>query len=150
MSAVDVAMPRAKLGEGFRAHKYLDPRGFETIGYGFNIDAGISPFAAAALLRAQLTEREQLLSACWWAHALDDVRMSVVIEISFNVGLSGLLHFPKMLAAIGAKNWDAAHAECLDSDAARELPARYNVLAEILRTGVIDGHVPTLTASAVV
>lgn len=136
MSAVDLAVSRAKPSERYMAHKYLDPRGFESIAYGFNIDAGISEFAACALLTAQVQERADALTTFWWAKGLDDPRMSVVVEIAFNAGLAGLLHFPKMLAALGAKNWQAAHDECLDSDAARELPARYNVLAEILLTGV--------------
>jgi lysozyme len=136
VNAVDIALGRLKVDEGFRAAAYRDTVGKLTIGYGFCVDAGISQFAAAALLAAQAQERAQALAGFWWAQGLDDARMSVVIEIAFNDGTAGLLHFPKMLAAIGAKNWQAAHDECLDSDAARELPARYKLLAQILLTGV--------------
>jgi len=136
MNAIDIAEARAEPSEGFRSHKYLDTRGKETIGIGFNIDAGISLRAARALYREQMAERADALAGFWWAKGLDDPRMSVVIEIAFNGGVEGLLHFPKMLAAIGAKNWQAAHDECLDSDAARELPSRYNPLAKILLTGI--------------
>src|SRR5258706_2599078 len=120
MTAVDIAVAREKPSEAFRAKKYLDTKGNETIGYGFNIDAGISEYAAAALLTAQTQERADALEGFWWAKGLDDARMSVVIEVAFNGGLSCLLHFPKMLAAIGAKDWKTAHDELLDSDAARE------------------------------
>ena len=133
--AIDIAEARAEPSEGFRSMKYLDTRGKESIGIGFNIDAGISLRAARALFREQLAERADALAGFWWAQGLDDARMSVVIEIAFNDGLAGLLHFPKMLAGIGAKNWQAAHDECLDSDAARALPARYKFLAQILLTG---------------
>lgn len=136
MSAVDLAIPRLKVDEGFRAAKYVDTAGRLTIGYGFNVDAGISQFAAAALLQAQAQERASALAGFWWAQGLDDVRMSVVIEVAFNDGLNGLLHFPKMLAAIGAKDWATAKAELLDSDAARELPARYAALAQIMLSGM--------------
>lgn len=136
MSALDLAEPRTELAEGFRPRKYLDTKGNETIGFGFNIDAGISTIAARALLRAQLGECAQAVSTYWWAHSLDDARLSVVIEVAFNAGILGLLHFPKMLAALGAQNWQAAHDELLDSDAARELPARYSALAQILLTGI--------------
>jgi lysozyme len=135
MSAIDLVIPRLKVDEGFRAAKYVDTRGHMTIGYGFNVDAGISQYAAAALLQAQVQERAATLAGFWWAKDLDDARMSVVIEIAFNDGLSGLLHFPKMLAAVGAKDWATAHAELLDSDAARELPSRYAILAQIMLTG---------------
>ena len=136
MSAIDIAEKRAEPSEGFRPHKYVDTKGKETIAIGFNIDAGISLRAARTLFREQLAERADALAGFWWAKGLDDARMSVVIEIAFNAGTAGLLNYPKMLAAIGAKNWQAAHDECLDSDAARELPTRYNPLAKILLTGV--------------
>jgi lysozyme len=140
MSALDFAIARLKTDEGFRAAAYRDTVGKLTIGYGFCVDAGISQFAATALLAAQAQERAQALAGFWWAKGLDDARMSVVIEVAFNDGLNGLLHFPKMLAAIGAKNWQAAHDELLDSDAARELPTRYKALAQILLTGVCNGQ----------
>lgn len=135
MSAVDLAVTRLKPNEGFRANKYLDPVGKESIGYGFNVDAGITQFAAAALLFAQATECWQSLSAYWWWSALDDVRASVLVELAFNNGISGLLHFPKMLAAIGAKDWQTASAELLNSDAARQLPTRYQALSVLLLNG---------------
>jgi lysozyme len=135
MKAIDIAAARGEPAEGYRQKKYLDSRGFESIGIGFNITAGISHFAAVALFKAQLQERAEEMTACWWAKGLDDVRMSVVVEVAFNVGVSGLLHYVNTLAAIGRKDWKAAHDELLDSDAARELPSRYNRLAAILLTG---------------
>jgi len=136
VSVVDIAVARLRVAEGFRSHVYRDTVGKQTIGYGFNVDAGISEYAAEALLTAQAEERETELKEYWWAVGLDDARMSVILEIAFNSGLQGLLHFPKMLAAVGAKDWVTAKAELLDSDAARMLPARYGKLADILLTGV--------------
>ena len=135
MTCVDLALPRVKAAEGFRSSKYLDTVGKITIGYGFNVDAGITEPAAAALLTAQLYEIENELSKFWWAFGLDDVRMSVVLEVAFNVGSSGLLHFVNMLAAIGKKDWHTARDELLDSAAAKMLPARYGKLADILESG---------------
>lgn len=135
MTARDLAAARLELEEGFRAQVYRDSVGKMTIGYGFNIEAGISQRAARALLMAQVTERAEVLAPYWWAQGLDDVRMSVLIDVSFNVGIGGLLHFPKMLAAVGTKNWQTAHDELLDSDAARMLPKRYGRLAQILLSG---------------
>ena len=66
---------------------------------------------------------------------LDDARASVLLDPAFNLGINGLLHFPKMLAALAAGDWKTAHDELLDSDAARELPSRYNALAQILLNG---------------
>lgn len=135
MSAVDLAVSRLKVDEGFRSQAYRDTVGKLTIGYGFNIDAGITQTAAAALLAAQAQEIATTLSTYWWASGLDDARLSVLVELGFNLGVTGLLHFPKMIAAIGAKDWRTAHDELLDSDAAHMLPTRYAALADILSTG---------------
>lgn len=135
MSVIDSALPRVKRNEGFRAHVYKDTRGNLTIGYGFDIEAGISEFAATALCAAQLEERAKALGVYWWAKGLDDVRMGVIVEVSFNVGLHGLLGFVEMLSAVGNHDWQKAHDALLDSDAARELPQRYGQLAQILFTG---------------
>jgi lysozyme len=136
MSASDLATARLVTEEGFRSSAYHDAVGKLTVGYGFCIDEGISEPAARALLLAQVQERVAALEAYWWYSPLDEVRKSVVIDVSFNVGITGLLHFPKMIAALGASNWQAAHDELLDSDAARLNVSRYQNLASILLTGV--------------
>ncbi len=62
MSAIDIAIARLKSEEGFRATKYVDTVGKTTIGYGFNVDAGITHNAAAALLSAQVQDAATDLS----------------------------------------------------------------------------------------
>lgn len=135
MSGVALAVARLKTDEGFRTMPYKDTTGHTTIGYGFNVDAGITERAALALLGAQADELDDELSSFPWYEGIDDVRGSVLIELAFNLGLSGLLHFPSMLAAIGQKNWQGAHDELLNSQAARQLPTRYNLLANLLLNG---------------
>lgn len=133
MSAVDLAVAREQIAEGFRAISYIDPTGHQTIGYGFNISAGISQKAALALLQAQTQDvADQLTSIL---QGLDDVRASVLIELGFNLGIAGLLGFHQMLAAVAARDWTTACDQLLDSQAARQLPTRYNALAQILLTG---------------
>lgn len=135
MSAVDLALPRLKTEEGFRATKYTDTQGRLSIGYGFNVDAGISLLAASALLQAQIVERQnQLLTYPWYSN-LDPVRQSVCLDIAFNDGLHGLLNFPHMIAALAKGDWAAAATEChVDNP---ELAGRYSVLAQLLLTGAV-------------
>jgi lysozyme len=133
VTAVELALPRLKTEEGFRATKYTDTQGHLSIGYGFNIDAGISPFAAAALLAAQATERHESLTAYPWYAGLDPVRQSVCLDIAFNDGLHGLLNFPHMIAALAKGDWTAAAAECKVTNP--ELAGRYAQLAQLLLTG---------------
>ncbi len=135
MAAADIATARLVTEEGFRATAYTDTTGNITIGYGFNVSAGISQFAAASLLAAQVHERDQFLQSYSWYQNLDPVRQSVFIDVSFNVGVGGLLHFPKCIAAVSIGDWQTAHDELLNSLAAKQLPSRYNTLAQILLTG---------------
>lgn len=135
-TAITLVVTRLKTEEGFRSQSYTDTTGHETIGYGFNITAGITKYAAAALLVAQATECNTDLLEYYWYTDLDDVvRASVLIDLAFNMGVRGLLHFPKMIAAIGDKNWKLAHDELLNSLAAKEDPGRYAMLADLLLNG---------------
>jgi len=54
MTAIDSVLPRLKTEEGFRMRVYRDTEGHQTIGYGFNVDAGLTQRVASALLQAQL------------------------------------------------------------------------------------------------
>lgn len=133
MSAVDLALPRLKTEEGFRATKYTDTQGHLSIGFGFNIDAGISQSAASALLEAQVAERHDTLLTLPWYAALDPVRQSVCLDIAFNNGLHGLLNFPHLIAALTKGDWAGAAAECKVTNP--ELAGRYSTLAQLLLTG---------------
>jgi lysozyme len=134
MSAIDIVLPRLQRAEGFSATKYVDTRGHMTIGYGFDVDAGISRTAAAALLQAQAQDMDRALQLYPWYVALDPVRQSVCVEIAFNAGLAGLVKgFPLMIAALTAKDWPEAAAQCSVQNP--ELNARYTALAQLLLTG---------------
>lgn len=134
MTAIDSALPRLKTEENFRAHIYTDTEGHPTIGYGLNLDAGISQRVAAAALTEQLQELHEMLSRYTWYAGLDEVRQGVCLDIGFNDGLHGLLGFPKMIAALANHDWVTAQSECHVQNP--ELKERYDVLAKILLTGV--------------
>jgi len=123
--------------EGFRAKAYVDTNGHQTIGYGFNIDAGISRLAAERLARAQAEELDASLTAFPWYAALDYVRQSAVLDMAFNLGMGGLLRFPNMIAALTRKDWAAAAKECHVKDP--KLAKRYERLAYILEHGTTIG-----------
>lgn len=134
MTAIDSALPRLKTEEGFRGRVYRDTKGHATIAYGWNLDAGITQRVATALLQAQLEEIHDLLSPFSWYANLDEVRQGVCIDIAFNDGMHALLTgFPRLVAALGRKDWLAAQTECHVQDP--ELQERYATLAKILLTG---------------
>jgi lysozyme len=135
MIAEDLVVTRLLAEEGFRANAYRDSVGRLTIGYGFNVDAGISQPVALALLTAQVDEKFSELMVYPWFSALDGPRQSVCLDIAFNNGTGGLLLFVNMISALTSQNWQLAHDELLNSKAAQMLPERYNALAQILLTG---------------
>jgi GH24 family phage-related lysozyme (muramidase) len=121
------------LEEEFRARKYTDSNGLETIGYGFNIAAGISKRAATALLREQMAERHDELVKLPWYAALNEVRQGVCLDIAINAGTEGLLRFHNMIDALEIGDWPTAAKECSVSNP--ELAGRYAKLAQLMLTG---------------
>lgn len=134
MTAIDVALPRLRTEEGFRPTMYSDTTGHITIGYGFNVNAGISRSAAGALLQAQLDELHNALQAYPWYTGLDPTRQSVCLDIAFNEGLNGLLHFPHMIAALSRQDWVSASTECRVADPRLD-ESRYAPLRQLLLVG---------------
>jgi len=59
-------------------------------------------------------------------------RQEVLIEMIYNLGYTRFRGFRQMISAAMCGDWVRVKAEILDSDAARELPARYQKLAELI------------------
>lgn len=147
--AFTLAVARLKQHEGFRAYVYDDGtgqpirpgsvvQGHPTIGYGWALD--VSPMSeglASRLLEEGLMVRVgNLASRLPWLHRIDDVRKSVLYELAYNLGVNGLLGFPKMLAAIERGDYLAAGVELLDSRWAVQVgPNRARNLADRLVHG---------------
>lgn len=134
MTAIDSVLPRVRVEEGFRSKPYLDTEKHLTVGYGLNLDAGISERVAAAALVEQLQELHEMLLRYSWYVGLDPARQGVCLDIAFNDGLHGLLGFPAMIAAISRQDWVTAESECRVKNP--ELAGRYAKLSQILLTGV--------------
>jgi lysozyme len=126
---------RVMASEGFRDHKYVDSRGFLTIGYGFNVDAGISRYCAGALMEAQLQEARNLIRDYDWFQACDPVRQDVLVELAFNMGSQKLLGFTHMLAACTAKDWAEAGRQLQASAWFTQVGSRGPPLVELLTNG---------------
>jgi lysozyme len=134
MSAISVALPRLQTEEGFRALPYVDTTGHTSVGYGFNVTAGISKGAAAALLNQQLVELDAALQQYSWYTEAGDVRGSVFLDMAYNLGLHGLLTFVSMIAAATAQDWTAAAAQCAVADPGLNA-SRYAPLRALLLSG---------------
>ncbi len=125
-----------KRHEGFEPKPYRCTSGKLTIGYGRNLDdVGISEEEAEELLKGDINKAyTQLINYQWFAE-LDKARSGVVVNMTFNLGLRGMLKFIKMINALSLKDYELASKEMLNSRWARQVGGRATELAEQMRTG---------------
>ena len=124
------------LHEGLRLKPYRCTAGKLTIGVGRNLDdKGISQDEALFLLANDIEGVIKQLDKHSWYTGLDPIRQKVLIDMAFNLGISGLLQFKKMIAAIELGDYGAAAEQMLDSRWARQVKTRADRLAEMMRTG---------------
>lgn len=124
------------LHEGLRLKPYKCPAGYLTIGVGRNLETkGISREEALFLLRNDIKEIERALSKYDWYMKLDPIRQKVLIDMCFNLGLAGLLQFRRMITALISGDYETAADEMLASKWAKQVGARAQRLARMMRTG---------------
>lgn len=128
---------RVRKNEGLSYFPYKCPAGALTIGYGHNLEARGIPKEVAELLLKQDLEiagKEVKNAFIWWPK-LDAARMGVLVEMCFNVGISRLCGFKKMLAAVEEGNYKTAAKEMLCSKWAQQVKGRAVELSKIMETG---------------
>lgn len=130
-----------KREEGFRAHAYQDHLGFWTIGYGTCIDervkgCGLTEEEAHDLLVGKLHRMMLELGDRWppFYARPDGVRWALQ-AMAYQMGVSKLLGFKKMLSALEAGDYATAAAEALDSTWANQTPARAKRVAAQIAAG---------------
>ena len=135
---------RIKKHEGFSSIPYTDSEGNLTIGYGRNLDAnGISREEATMMLlsdidKAILNTQKAIPSTL---ANLSEIRKSVLYEMSFNMGIYGLLTFKKMLKAIRNGDYKLASLEMLNSKWNGQVGIRAMLLSDIMRTNCITWEI---------
>ena len=123
--------------EGFMPIPYRCTSGKLSIGYGTNIQDGITREEALLLMRQRLGKvgaaREARLP--FWVKLTDD-RRRVLANMGYQLGAGGLTGFRRTLAALERGDYDGAAREMLDSKwAKRDTPGRAGRLAERMRRG---------------
>ena len=128
------------LSEGLRLKPYTDVGGRLTIGYGRNLtDRGITQGEANAMLDTDLATAIADVQAVFpFVVGLDPVRMIVLAELSFNLGITRLMKFIKMWDDLKAKRYADAAVELLNSQWAGQVGARATRLADALSKGVFE------------
>lgn len=91
--------------------------------------------AEAALIADVAKHDAALFAAIPWAATLDPVRKDVLRNMAFNMGVKGLLGFVNTLNLVRSGDYANAAANMLKSIWARQVGARANRLADMMRTG---------------
>ena len=159
MDPTNLALLIAELrrDEGVRYSIYLDTMGIPTVGVGHNCKASPLPADWACpltdgqvnqLLTQDLANTFAQLDAKlpWWS-ALDDVRMRVVANMAFNLGVTALLGFHNTLGAMQRGSYAVAAAGMLASKWAQQTGMRARRLAYATEYDVMVDVVPPIYAS---
>ena len=121
--------------EDLRLKPYRCPAGKLTIGVGRNLeDNGITRAEAYYLLRNDVDQcHRQLSLAIPFYDRLPSEKKEILLNMCFNMGLTRLLGFKRMLAAMAVNKWDEAAHEMGNSKWAFQVVDRARRLMEKMR-----------------
>jgi lysozyme len=112
------------------------PEGNLTIAAGVNLEVGLDSEEIMWLTSHRVAKRDTALREYEWYPLLDEPRGSVFLDVAYNVGVVGLLHFTATIHYAQLKDWPNCGAALMNSKAAKQLPTRYEALKQIILTGV--------------
>lgn len=120
---------------------YDDHLGYATIGYGRLVDrrrgGGITDEEADYLLNNDIISRvNEMRSRFPSFNKYNEPRQAALINMSFQLGVNGVLSFKKMVSAMSSGLFNKAADEALDSLWARQTPRRAQRIAKQIRTGI--------------
>ena len=129
--------------EGYRAKPYRDSLGYPTFGYGIkltnknvnidNFECSIPEPVARLWLETHASDEEtKLCKFEWFINQPKDIQ-DILISMSYQLGIHGLLKFKRMIGALSINDMEAAAFEALDSKwAISDSPKRAKRHARVL------------------
>ena len=125
---------RVKKHEGFMERPYLDSLGVGTVGYGFTY---LKKEECDKILDNRLKEATGLVEGYLSNEeiSLDDFRIGILVEMTFQLGFKGVLCFKKMWRAIRDMDYETASKEMKDSRWFKQTPVRAGELALKMERG---------------
>lgn len=137
----DKLITQLRRDEGEILHAYQDHLGYWTIGVGILIDqrkgGGLLPEESEFILQNRVRQRREAVAKAFpWFSKLDDARQGVLLNMSFQLGMAGLMGFKNTLEQVRLGNYSKAAEMMLQSKWADQTPARAKRLAKQMETGV--------------
>ena len=133
----DAFLDQIILHEGLELTPYKCTAGYLTIGVGRNLDdRGITEDEARFLCEndIEIVERE-LVRKFPFVVGLSEVRIRVLLDMAFNLGIPRLSAFSNMWGALEDGDYKKAAMEMLDSRWASQVKRRAYKLAQMMETG---------------
>ena len=129
-------LDKIKEHEGFRSSVYQCTQGVDTIGYGFAIkDLELTKDIAEQILIKKIAELESNISKKFdWYMYLPQEAKEVVINMCYQLGISGFSKFKKTIYLLETEQYEEASVEMLDSLWAKQTPRRAKELSEVIRS----------------
>lgn len=139
-----------KLEEGMRTRPYYCSEQYPTIGYGQRIGDKGEPLPnitttekeALKFLRGRISEIIIALSSkqskAW--NNCNPQRQAVLISLAYQLGVTGVLAFKKMWAAIDNKDFNEAAIQMMDSKWAKQTRNRAIRQSSTMRSGSLDQY----------
>lgn len=137
---VDHVTDQLRRDEGEILHAYKDSLGYITIGVGRLIDkrrgGGITPEESAYLLANDIEKKRiGIEKNLPWYGQLDDARKGVLLNMAFQMGITGLLGFKNTLEMVRKGDYEGAARGMLNSKWAKQTPNRAHRLSRQMATG---------------
>jgi len=124
-----------KESEGFCGMPYDDTLGFATIGYGTKLP--LSEEESQVILEMRLKEKiKELEKKEPFVNKLTLNAQSVISEMSYQMGVNGVLKFKKMWKHLKNFDYVSASEEMLDSRWAIQTPDRAKKLSNLMKRSV--------------
>lgn len=130
-------MSEIKRDEGLRLKPYYDSVGLLSLGYGRNLQAKPISQAVADLMFIEDYQeaKANVKKALPWITILSPNRQSALIQMSFNLGINGLLGFKNMIRLMQAGDFRLAAEAGLDSKWAQQVPSRAKRIMGLVEKG---------------
>ena len=136
---IEALMADLRRDEGCSLQAYQDTEGWWTIGFGRLIDkrkgGGISMAEAEDLLENDIEKFIDQMDAQMpgWRDYPENTQLALA-NMAFQMGISGLMKFEKMFAALDEGDYNTAADEALDSLWARQTPNRAARVTDVIRS----------------
>ena len=137
-------MESVKQHEGYRNKVYLDTLGKRTVGVGhlstedrWEDDKEYEEEFLMKIFEEDLQEAIEGASTLMLQHDCSDIdekAHEIIIEMVFQLGMTGVSKFKNMWKALSEHNYTGASYEMLDSKWAKQTPNRAKSMAELMKS----------------